>query len=98
MNTCAFLLILTVQIYADGIEGPTGHAPQPSGVFLLVIAELLGVPERQLVKQFERPLFVLAPDLVCQRRGGWDSRGEGPKRRGAYEWIEVGTNGTQSLV
>lgn len=24
MNTCAFLLILTVQIYADGIEGPTG--------------------------------------------------------------------------
>ncbi|TKS81880.1 Receptor-type tyrosine-protein phosphatase U [Collichthys lucidus] len=23
MNTCAFLLILTVQIYADGIEGPT---------------------------------------------------------------------------
>lgn len=26
MNTCAFLLILTVQIYADGIEGPTGKA------------------------------------------------------------------------
>lgn len=24
MNTCAFLLILSVQIYADGIEGPTG--------------------------------------------------------------------------
>ncbi|XP_014870490.1 receptor-type tyrosine-protein phosphatase U-like [Poecilia latipinna] len=23
MNTCAFLLILSVQIYADGIEGPT---------------------------------------------------------------------------
>ncbi|KAJ4931170.1 hypothetical protein JOQ06_025468, partial [Pogonophryne albipinna] len=27
MNTCAFLLILTVQIYADGIEGPTGARP-----------------------------------------------------------------------
>lgn len=27
MNTCAFLLILTVQIYADGIEGPTGKPP-----------------------------------------------------------------------
>lgn len=26
MNTCAFLLILAVQIYADGIEGPTGKA------------------------------------------------------------------------
>lgn len=24
MNTCAFLLLLSVQIYADGIEGPTG--------------------------------------------------------------------------
>ncbi|KAI1894913.1 hypothetical protein AGOR_G00120660, partial [Albula goreensis] len=26
MNTCAFLLILAVQIYADGIEGPTAAA------------------------------------------------------------------------
>lgn len=26
MNTCAILLILAVQIYADGIEGPTGKA------------------------------------------------------------------------
>lgn len=26
MNTCAFLLLLSVQIYADGIEGPTGKS------------------------------------------------------------------------
>lgn len=27
MNTCAFLLLLAVQIYAEGIEGPTGKEP-----------------------------------------------------------------------
>jgi len=42
MNTCAFLLILTVQIYADGIEGPTGKEQihldllNPVGKFLHV--------------------------------------------------------------
>lgn len=36
MNTCAFLLILAAQIYADGIEGPTGKngalLPPPGSV------------------------------------------------------------------
>ena len=38
MNTCAFLLILTVQIYADGIEGPTGklHVHVAVGKFVHV--------------------------------------------------------------
>lgn len=38
MNTCAFLLILTVQIYADGIEGPTGKTSR--------YPHLLGVLEK----------------------------------------------------
>lgn len=41
---------------------PSGHSSQPSSALQgppgLVIAKLLGVPERQLVKQFQRPLFV----------------------------------------
>lgn len=33
MNTCAFLLFLIVQIYADGIEGPTGKPPTEPHLF-----------------------------------------------------------------
>lgn len=53
MNTCAFLLILTVQIYADGIEGPTGKLHIHLGV-LHAVGKFLHVDETPLKAKAER--------------------------------------------
>lgn len=89
----------------DSLDKPSFRArftapPWLSRVLLLVIAELLGVPERQLFKPFRRLLFVpaLAVWLGPPAKGRLGMVSDCPKGWEAHEWIEVGTKMTQNLV
>lgn len=61
MNTCAFLLILTVQIYADGIEGPTGKT-----YFRLHLSDAAAEVQARIESVFkEKPAGVWSGCQLC---------------------------------
>lgn len=79
MNTCAFLLILTVQIYADGIEGPTGkthfrlHLSGAAEKFLPAIGRMCKEEPARVWSgsQLCDPVFLSAfTASVSKKRGG----------------------------